>query len=594
MSGNSRQPRGVDVYRRLLRYAVPYWRVFLVGVIAMVVYAATQTGFAGLMKPLLDGSFVERDPDSVRLIPVVLIGLFLARGLAGYLSSYCTAWVGRRVVTDLRARMFAHLLILPTGYYDDNSSGTLLSTLMFNVEQVAHATTNAVTVLFRDSLTIVGLLALMFYHNVFLTLLFLVVGPLIGVSIYQVGKRLRRLSHNVQNSMGQVSHTAEEAIEAQRVVKIFGGQEFEIEQFRRVNEANRRQQIKAISTDAVSSPVVQLIAAFGFALIIYLASLQSLQDKITVGTFVSFIIAMSMLLAPLKRLTSVNGHIQRGIAAGQSIFEFLAVPPEADTGTRELAHVRGDIVFEDVSHAYASSGHPVLNDINLEVRAGETVAIVGRSGSGKSTLVSLLMRLYDCSHGRILLDGVNIRELTLTSLRSHIALVSQEITLFNATIADNIAYGDPDASEADIHHAADAAYASEFIERLPDGIHSLIGENGVLLSGGQRQRIAIARAIYKDAPVLMLDEATASLDTESERQIQAALERLVADRTTLVIAHRLSTIERADRIIVLEEGRIVEQGRHAELLALNGSYAVLYRLQFGTAAESSDEGCANA
>ncbi len=583
------------VYRRLLRYVRPYWKSFAIATLAMVFFAATETGFAALMKPLADGSFVAQDPTIIRMMPLWLVGLFLVRGIAGFISTYGMAWMGRKVVNDLRDLMFHHLLRLPTTFYDNNSSGQLLSKLVYDVEQVAQASTSAITVIVKDTLTVVGLVAWMLYLNAILALVFLLTGPFIAYLVLYINRRFRRISTRIQNSMGDITHVAEEAIGAQRVIKIFGAQLHEAAQFDRTSEANRHLNMKMTATSASSTSLIQLITACALAAIVYLATLPSMLASISVGTFMSFIAAMVLMLGPMKRITTINAVIQRGIAAAESIFAFLDSSVEPDTGTRSLARAAGAIEYRQVSFSYDTRKDEVLHDISFKVQPGQTVALVGRSGSGKSTLVSLLPRFYNIGSGSITLDGCDIRDLRLTDLRDQIALVSQEVTLFNATIAHNIAYGRLEtASERDIIEAAEAAHAMEFIRPLPQGLNTLVGENGVLLSGGQRQRLAIARALLKNAPILILDEATSSLDTESERYIQAGLERLMRARTTLVIAHRLSTIEKADIIIVLHAGRIIEQGKHSELLARNGHYAALHKMQFrdddapaSTATESS-------
>jgi subfamily B ATP-binding cassette protein MsbA len=572
---------GLAVYRRLLSYARPYRWTFIISVVMMAAYATTETGLAALMKPLMDGSFVERDPATIQLIPILLVGLFIIRGIASFITNYGLRWIARRVVEDLREGMFSHLLALPARFYDQNSSGQLLAKLIYDVEQVSNATTDAVLTMIRDSLTIVGLLIWMVYLNGFLTLIILVTAPIIGLIVWFVSYRFRRISRKIQISIGDVSHVAQESIEGHREVKIFGGQAFETQRFNQVNEQNRQQAMKMVVIDSISQPVIQLVAVLGLAGVIHLATRESMLVQISVGTFISFITAMMMLLGPIKRLTKINGALQRGIAAAQSIFSLLGEAPELDRGQRSIGRAQGSIRIEQLSFCYDSISSPVLTNINLEIAPGQTVALVGHSGSGKSTLVNLLARFYEINSGRITLDDIDIQELRLTELRKQISLVSQQIVLFNDTIAQNIAYGTHlQVNRQDIIHAAKTAHAMEFIERLPKGLDTIIGENGILLSGGQRQRLAIARALLKDAPLLILDEATASLDTEAERHIQAALEALMRQRTTLVIAHRLSTVENADKIVVLHQGQIIEMGTHSQLLAKNSHYAELYRLQF--------------
>jgi len=485
------------------------------------------------------------------------------------------------VVTNLRGEMFSHLLRLPATYYDHHSAGVLISKLTYNVEQVAGAATQAITYIVREGLTVIFLLAYLLYLNARLALILLLIGPLLAVTVRYVTKRFRRVSKRIQDAVGQITHVAQEAISANRVVKAFGGKAHEERRFEQANEYTRRMQMKMIVTDAISVPVVQLIAAGGIAVIVYLSTLEALRTSITPGSFMAFVVAMGLMLSPIKRLTSVNAQLQKGITAAQSIFELLDTEAERDTGSRELVRAQGRIELCGVGHTYVEDKGLVLKNIDLIIEPGQTVAFVGRSGSGKTTLVSLLARFYDATEGRILIDGADIRDLTLESLRRQIAIVGQEVTLFNDTIGNNISYGELEKADTEaLARVARAAHAHEFIQRLPQGMDTLIGDRGVLLSGGQRQRLAIARAMLKDAPILILDEATSSLDSESERHIQAALEELMEDRTTLVIAHRLSTIENADLIVVMEEGSILERGRHEQLIALNGRYAELHRLQF--------------
>jgi len=572
---------GGEVYRRLLGYSFAHWPWLLLSLITMIIVAATEVGFAALMRPLMDESFVARDPVAIKWVPLALIAVFALRGIAEFVSIYTMKYVGRMVVKQLRSSLFDHLLSMPVRYYDTTSSGQLISRLSYNVEQVAQAATDSVTVLVRDTLTIIVLLAWMFYLNWILSLAVLIIAPVVAVIVGQVTSRFRRVSHRIQGNMGDVTQVAQEVIEGNRVVKIFGGEAYERGRFESINESNRRLHMKMAFIHALHLPLVQFLVALALALIVWLATLESVVQDVTVGVFVSFITALMLLLTPIRRLTTVNETLQKGIAAGQSIFSLLDADRERDQGQQHLEHARGDIQFRRLGFAYDPDKGDVLKDIDLHIRPGETVALVGRSGSGKTTMVNLLPRFYEPQRGEVLLDGVDVRQYRLADLRNQVAYVGQHVTLFNDTIGRNIAYGSlGDVSEEDIVRAAEAAHAMEFIRRLPQGLDTPVGDNGVMLSGGQRQRLAIARALLKDAPILILDEATSALDTEAERHIQAALENLIRNRTTLVIAHRLSTIERADRIVVMQDGEIAETGRHDELLARDGIYARLYRLQF--------------
>jgi subfamily B ATP-binding cassette protein MsbA len=570
-----------QLYKRLLTYVKPYWLVFAAVILAMLVYAGSETAMAALMKPLMDGSFVEKDPFIIKWIPIVLIGIFLVRGVANFLTTYGLGWIARNVIMTLRTEMFDRLLTLPASFYDKSTSGQLMSKLLYDVEQVADAATDAILVLVRDTLTIVGLLAWMIYLNGMLSLIILLTVPFIGLLVYKISTRFRRISKTIQNSMGDVSHTSSEVIEGHREVKTFGSHQYEAKRFDKVNQLNRRQRMKKIATEATSQPIIELIAVLGLAVVIYLATLPQVLNQITVGTFISFITAMFMILTPLKRLTKLNSKLQAGIAAADSVFTMLDQQPEADTGERELKQAKGDIRYQQVSFQYDNTARKVLDNISFEIKAGQTIAFVGHSGSGKTTLVSLLPRFYTPTSGQIFIDEIDICSLKLLDLRNQISLVNQQVILFNDTIANNITYGQKQAvAEERIIEAAKQAHAWEFIQRLPEGLQTQVGQNGVLLSGGQRQRLAIARALLRDTPILILDEATASLDSEAERHIQKALENLMQSRTTLVIAHRLSTIEKADLIVVMHDGHIVETGTHQQLLDKGHHYAELHRLQF--------------
>lgn len=572
-----------EIYKRLLTYSLYHWQMFTIGVVAMVAFAAADTTLAWLIKPLMDEGFVNRDPVYIRWMPVALLGIFLWRGIASYVTNYSLQWVGRCVVKRLRGEVFNHYLHLPTAYFDHTTSGNLIAKLTYHVEQVARSVTDAFISIIKDGLTVIGLLGLMFYLSPKLAVMAIIGGPVIAAVMVYVSKRFRRYSARIQSSVGDVTHVSEEAINGHRVIKVFGGQAYEREHFEEVNELNRTLHNRMARAKELSTPIVQFIAAIAVAAVVYFATSAEGDDALSPGTFISFFGALIGLMGPLRRLSNVNAYVQRAIAAAGSIFELLEEPVEQQGGDYRVERVAGKLEFDNLSFRYPHADKLVLEEINLKISAGKMVAFVGRSGSGKSTLLGLIPRFYDATGGKILLDGHDVREFALDNLRSQIALVDQNVVLFNDTIARNIAYGALlDAPREQIIDAARAAYAWDFIQELPDGLDTQVGQHGVLLSGGQRQRLAIARALLKDAPVLILDEATSALDTESERKIQEALEVLMQGRTTLVIAHRLSTVQNADMIVVMDEGRILETGSHEDLLEKEGAYAALYRVQLDT------------
>jgi len=570
------------LYRRLLSYVRPYWWAFGLAVFGMVIVAAGDVIMAYMVMPIVQ-KLQHPDPATTLELPLAVVAVFLLRGLGSFMSEYGMAWTGHRVVFDLRREMIDRLLTLPTPFYDSQSSGRLISKFTFDAYQLAAATSSAITTAVRSTLTIAGSLGFLFWLNWKLTLVSIIAFPVVASTIRYFSRRLRRVARDVQQRTGSITQVLEEIVGGQRVVKIFGGQQYERE--RAVSVANRLRQSmsKQSSANAASSPLLQFFGACAVGLILYLMLKQSETGGFDPGPFTAYVVALLTLLDRLRALSGVNSNIQRGLAAAESIFALLDEKPEEDRGTLALTNVRGELVFDSVSARYAAAERDALAGVTMMVAPGEAVALVGPSGSGKTSLVNLIPRFYEPTGGRILLDGHDIDSLTLANLRSHIALVSQEIILFDDTVAANIAYGAmAKAPRAAIEAAAKAAHAHDFILELPDGFDTIVGENGVRLSGGQRQRLAIARAILKNARLLILDEATSALDSESERHVQAAMDTLMQGRTTIVIAHRLSTIERVDRIVVLDAGRIVEQGTHAELLARDGMYAKLHRIQFAT------------
>jgi len=573
-------PGAWDVYRRLLRYARPYAGMFLIGVCGMILFAASDASLAYLVKVFLNGAFISRNPQILWLVPGGAILLFTVRGVGDYVSNYFPGWVGRQVVKGVRRDAFAHYLRLPTAYLDQQQSGHLLSKLTYNIELVADAATNASISLIRDSLTIVFLVMYLFYLNWQLAVFCLAAAPVMGWLMQIANRSFRRYSARIQSSMGDITRVAKEAIDAHRLIKIFNAEEHQTQRFELVNEHNRASNMKLSRAKAVSNPVVQLMAACALAAVLYVAIRQVFAHSMQVDDFLAFLTAAMLVSAPLRRLVQISGPLQQGIAAGQSVFELLDHPDEGAGGALPLVRARGEIEFRNVTFDYGTDKGDVLRDVSFKVRPGETVALVGRSGSGKTTLVSLVPRFYDVTGGAVLLDGVDVREYRLADLRSQVSLVSQDVVLFNDTIRNNIAFNATTRTDAEVEAAAHSANVMEFVAQQPQGLATPLTDRGQNLSGGQRQRISIARALLKDSPILILDEATAALDNESERRVQQELALLMRGRTTLVIAHRLSTVEGADRIIVLDKGRIAESGSHRELLEQGGLYAALHGMQF--------------
>jgi subfamily B ATP-binding cassette protein MsbA len=586
-------PKARPIYRRLSVFVKPFWPMLVLGIVANILYAGIDAGFTYMMRPFLDKGFIDIDLVFIKQIPLmVLIGI-TARGFVSAGGSYCMTWVARSVVNVLRQRVFNHIVHLPADHYDEATSGQLLSKILYDVEQVAQVSADALTDFVQNTCLVVGLLTVMMVICWQLSLMFLVTVPFIGVLVNITNKRVRRMSRRVQKTMGQVTEIASEAIEGYKVVRLFGGESYEIKKFAEATETSRKNDMHVAFSKAMNVFGVQSIIAVGIAIIILSAVHLATVITITAGAFLAIMVAMLQLIKPLKTLTTLNATIQRGLAGAESVFSLLDQRIETAQGNSLAKKSKGLIQFERVSYAYRE-GQPVLHDVDFSIAAGETVALVGHSGSGKTTITALLPRFYEVTTGLIRLDGTPIRELSLQSLREQIALVSQQVTLFNDSIANNIAYGRFDSSREAVIEAAKLAYADEFIQNLPQGYDTRIGENGVLLSGGQRQRIAIARAILKDAPILILDEATSALDSESEQYIQQALERVMQNRSTLVVAHRLSTIKHANKIIVMHQGRVVEQGTHQALIELDGHYAQLCRMQQWGVDERLEQGSGHA
>ncbi len=571
-----------DLYFRLLSYIKPYIYLFIAGIVSTIIMATTQPAIAAMMKPLLDGAFVEKDKLYITWMPIVLIALFFIRGLSNFISVLSFAWLSSKVVLDFRIKMFNSTIKLPTAFYDHNSTGKIISKFTNDVTQVTASATDVLVTLVRDSVQILGLIIWLFYLDWQLSLFVFALVPVISAVVVVAGRRLRVLSKKLQHSFGDLNHILGESLRGQKEVKMFGAQSYEKERFFDIANWVRRYQIKLRVVSSLSIPIIEMVGAIIMAYIIYVSTNRIEVNQMTAGEFMSFFTSLALLLSPIKRLAKINEPLQRSLAAAESVFGLIDEKSESDTQKYKQIHLRGDIKFNNISFSYLNTKTAAINNLSLDIKAHQTVALVGASGSGKTTLAALLPRLYEISQGHIFIDGNNINKISLADLRSNIALVSQDVTLFNDTIAANISYGSTkkDTHLEAIRSAITQANATEFIDKMPEGVNTLIGDNGVRLSGGQRQRIAIARAIFKNAPILILDEATSALDSESEKQVQAALENLKKNRTTIVIAHRLSTIVNADQIIVMKKGEIIEYGTHKELLDLNKNYANLYKIQF--------------
>ena len=574
-----------DTYKRLWPYIKIYKAGIIVAVIALIINAAGDTLMLSMLKPLLDksfGGFDSMDSNFLAMMPIYLVGLMIMRGASGFVSTYCLSWVSGNVVMNLRRKLFQHFMRMPVAFFDKEASGALLSRITYDSEQVASATSSALVSIVREGASIIGLMVLMFWNSWQLSAILIVIAPVVAISISIVSKRFRKISRSMQEAMGSVTSSAEQMLKGHKVVLSYGGQQVEKERFDDVSNLMRRQTMKLVSAQAIANPIIQLIASSALVVVLILANTPSLRDSLTPGTFAVVFGAMFGLMRPLKSLTNVTSQFQRGMAACHTLFDLMDLETEKDHGKHEVKRVKGDVSVKDVTFTYPTKDTPALRNVSFELPAGKTVALVGRSGSGKSTIANLLTRFYDIDSGDLRLDGVELQDYTLSNLRSQVAVVSQNVHLFNDTIANNIAYASGgEYTRADIERVAELAYAMDFIKDMQHGLDTIIGENGVSLSGGQRQRLAIARALLRNAPVLVLDEATSALDTESERAIQQALDELQKDRTVLVIAHRLSTIENADQILVVDDGEIIERGTHGELISQNGAYAQLHRIQFG-------------
>ncbi len=571
-----------QTFKRLWTYIRLYKAGLVVAIIALIVNAISDTYLISLLKPLLDEGFGNSESNFLRILPIIIFCVMAVRGFSGFVSDYCLSWVSGNVVMLMRRAIFHHFIHMPVSFFDKEPTGSLLSRITYDSEQVSAATSKALVSIVREGASIIGLLTLMFWNSWELSLVLIVVAPAVAVSIRVVSKRFRKISKNMQTTMGHVTSSAEQMLKGHKVVLSYGGQDIERERFDQVSNRMRQQTMKLVAAQAIANPVIQLISSLALVTVLFLASVDSIRADLTPGTFGVVFSAMFGLMRPLKALTNVTSQFQRGMAASSTLFNLMDLETERDNGSFETETIRGDIAVKDVTFTYDGKEKPALSHVSFDIPQGKTVALVGRSGSGKSTIANLFTRFYDVDSGSICLDGHDVRDFKLTNLRQHFALVSQNVHLFNDTIANNIAYAaDGQYTREQIEEAARLAHAMEFIDNMDDGLDTVIGENGTNLSGGQRQRIAIARALLRDAPVLILDEATSALDTESERAIQAALDELQKDKTVLVIAHRLSTIEKADEILVVDEGEIIERGQHSALIAQDGPYAQLHRVQFG-------------
>ncbi|WP_199460352.1 lipid A ABC transporter ATP-binding protein/permease MsbA [Vibrio owensii] len=572
-----------QTFKRLWQFIRLYKSGIIVAVIALVINALSDTYMISLLKPLLDEGFGNAESDFLRTLPLIVFAMMFIRGVSGFVSTYCLSWVSGNVVMQIRRMVFNHFMHMPVSYFDKEKTGNLLSRITYDSEQVSAATSQALVSIVREGASIIGLLVLMFYNSWQLSLVLLAVAPVVAWGIGIVSKRFRKISKNMQTMMGHVTASAEQMLKGHKVVLSYGGQDIEGKRFEKVSNQMRQQSMKLVTAQAAANPIIQMIASIAIVVVLYLASIDSIKDQLTPGTFTVVFSAMFGLMRPLKALTNVTSQFQRGMAASQTLFALVDLEPEKNEGKFTVERANGDVAVKEVSFTYEGAEKPALENVSFDIPKGKTVALVGRSGSGKSTIANLFNRFYDVSSGSITLDGHDIRDYELKNLREQFALVSQNVHLFNDTIANNIAYATEDQyTREDIERAAKLAHVTEFVSKMEDGLDTMIGENGASLSGGQRQRVAIARALLRDAPVLVLDEATSALDTESERAIQSALDELQKDKTVLVIAHRLSTIENADEILVVDEGSIVERGNHAELIAKkDGAYAQLHRIQFG-------------